>query len=201
MQSNLIAPIRKKYDFFVILMLAVAILGAIPMGFCESLKGFFLIYFIIYLSVVVIGFIVICILFSYIRKGEIKFFKNIYSIEHMEKFKTLLTDDGVILFSTKGVELEFSSKGLKNLDYEDTDVIEYQSFQISSTYQCAFAGEIYKVFINLKRGEEFYSIQLTPFLYFIIRSYGIKVENLESVLNDCENNLNQFFKTMKKDKK
>lgn len=66
--NDIISPIRRKYDTLVLIILGFVLFGAILMGFCESLEGFFLVYFIIYLGLVVSSLIFACVAFPFVRK-------------------------------------------------------------------------------------------------------------------------------------
>lgn len=198
MKSN-IAPIRKKYELFLSLLAGLFFVGVIPMLFCENLTGGFLIYFIIFVSTIVLGIITLCILFPIVRKHEIEFFKNKYSLENMEKnINSHLNPDDFIFYDYP-YDFEITTNGIKNLLTGDER--RYDEFQIYATQECYFAGEIYKIFINFEHQDEICSFQLDNTKYSILKLYNIKVENLHEILNDCEENLRAFFnsKTLKKE--
>lgn len=193
--NDIISPIRRKYDILALAMLGFVLLGAIPMGFCESLEGFFLVYFIVYLSIVVSLLIVVCIAFPFVRKAEIKFFKNKFNIENMEKLVNFNFKNEDFIFYVDGVDVELKNDKIKNL--LDDSEYSYDKLKIYASYQCGFAGEIYKIFINFENKEQTFSLKLDNVLYSIIKYYKISVDYLEDVMNECENNLNIFFKSKK----
>ena len=193
--NDIIAPIRRKYDILALAMLGFAMLGAIPMGFCKSLEGLFLVYFIVYLSIVVSLLIVVCIAFPFVRKAEIKFFKNKFNIENMEKLVNFNLKNEDFIFYVDGIVIELKNDKIKNL--LDDSEFSYDKLKIYASYQCGFAGEIYKIFINFENEEKTFSLKLDNVLYSIIKYYKISVDYLENIMSECENNLNAFFKSKK----
>ncbi len=193
--NDIISPIRRKYDILALSMLGFVLLGAIPMGFCESLEGFFLVYFIAYLSIVVSLLIIVCIAFPFVRKAEIKFFKNKFNIENMEKLVNFNFKNEDFIFYVNGIDVELKNNKIKNL--LDDSEYSYDKLKIYASYQCGFAGEIYKIFINFENEEQTFSLKLDNVLYSIIKYYKISVDYLENIMSECENNLNTFFKNKK----
>lgn len=195
MINDILSPVRKKYDIFSLSILGFALIGAIPMGFCEKLEGFFLIYFIIYLTIIIVSIILLCIAFPFVRKSEIKFFKNKFSIENMEKLIDFNFEKDDYFFYVNGIYIELTSDKIKDLS--NGNDYPYITFKIYATYQCGFAGEIYKVFINFENENQSFSLQLDSVLYSLIKYYKIQVDYLDNVLDECENNLNIFFNDKK----
>lgn len=193
--NNISSPARKWYNTLTFIMLGIALFGAIPMGFCESLEGFFLIYFIIYLSVLIFSLIFLCAAFPFVRKAEIRFFKNKFNIQNMEKSVNFNLRKEDFIFYTNGIEIELKKDKIINL--LDKSKYPYNKFKIYASYQCWFAGEIYQIYINFENEEQIFSLKLDSVLYSIIKYYNIPVEHLEDVLNECENNLNNFFNSKK----
>ncbi len=193
--NDIISPIKRKYDILALAMMGFVILGAIPMGFCDSLEGFFLVYFIIYLSIVVSLLIVVCIAFPFVRKAEIKFFKNKFNIENMEKLVNFNLKNEDFIFNVDGIKIELKNNRIKNL--LDDSEYSYDKLKIYASYQCGLTGEIYKIFINFENEERIFSLKLDNVLYSIIKYYKISVDYLENIMSECENNLNTFFKSKK----
>lgn len=184
---------RRKYNFVVILYLLIMFVGAIPLGFTEKLVGFYKIYFIIYLSLMLVWIIVLCVLFPYIRKKEIEFFKFKYSLDYLNTIKLKLGKEDYIFYDN--VELEFTSEGLKNLTTHEK--ISYNALKITAYYVCDYAGEMYKVFVDFENETDVFTFKFDERLYIIINKFNIKVENLKSVLSDCELNIKNFLKKRK----
>lgn len=193
--NDIISPIRRKYNILVLVMLGVVLFGAIPMGFCKSLEGFFLVYFIVYLSIIVSLLIFVCVAFPFVRKAEIKFFINKFNIENMGKLVNFNFKNEDFIFYVNGIDIELKSDKIKNL--LDNSEYPYDKLKIYASYQCWFAGEIYKIFINFENEEQTFSLKLDNVLYSIIKYYNIPVDYLEDVIKECENNLNSFFKSKK----
>ncbi len=193
MENEFFLPIREKYNFFVCLSLIVISLGLIPMAFCRGLEGFFLVYFIVYLVLVAILILLICIFYPVVRNQEIKFFKNKFSIENMEKTRIYKFKKEDCRFHTSSGDIELTRTEVKDLTKKIS--YPYDSFNIYATYQCNFAGEVYKIFINFESENTIFSLKLDNVLYSLIRLYKINVDNLDKVLTQCEDNLKGFFKS------
>lgn len=133
------------------------------------------------------------------RKSEIKFFKNKFNIENMEKLVNFNFKSEDFIFYVDGIEVELKSDKIKNL-IDDKEYL-YEKLKIYASYQCGYAGEIYKIFINFENEDQTFSLKLDNVLYSIIKYYNISVDCLENVMNECENNLNNFFKSKKLKKK
>ena len=69
-------PIRKKYDIINLIALIPVLLGAVPFLFCKKLEGFFLVYFIVYISFDFLFMIYMWIGYYVVRKAEIKAFQK-----------------------------------------------------------------------------------------------------------------------------
>ncbi len=192
--NDVISPVRRKFDVLVLTILGIAFLGAIPMAFCEKLEGFFLIYFIIYLTLVVMSIFVLLILYPFVRKCEIKFFTDKFNVDNMEKLVNFNFNEEDFFFYV-GKDIQLTTNGIKDLLNEKEYL--YSDFNIYATYLCGFAGEIYKIFINFENKEESISLKLDNVLYSIIKYYKIDVKSLEDIMNACESNLNTFFKSKK----
>ena len=193
--NDIISPVRRKYNILVLFMLAFVLLGAIPMFFCKSLEGFFLVYLIVYLSIVVSLLIFVCVAFPFVRKSEIKFFINKFSIENMEKLVNFNFEHDDFVFYVNGIDIELKRDKIKNL--LDDSEYPYDKLKIYASYQCWFAGEVYKIFINFENEEQTFSLKLDNVLYSIIKYYNIPVDYLDDVMKECEDNLNSFFRSKK----
>lgn len=193
--NKIISPIRRKYNILVFIFVGILFFGAIPIVFCESLEGSFLVYFIIYLSIVFSSLISLCVALPFVRKAEIKFFKNKFNIKNMDKLVNFNFKDEDFIFFVNGIVVEIESDKIKNL-LDDTEY-PYDELKIYASYFCWFTDELYKIFINFENKEQTFSLKLDDVLYSIIKYYNIPVDNLENVMNECENNLNNFFKSNK----
>lgn len=191
--GQLIAPQRIKYDYSILLCIGLTILGAIPMGFCKSLEGFFLIYFVVYISFVVLSIVLLLILFPYVRKKEIEFFSKLYSTDFLDKhiFAEIEKEDNFTLPADK-TDIQFFAEKLKILNTGKE--CSYQDVHMYANYQCNYTGEMYKVFVYFVHEDEVYTFQMGELLYSLIKVYNLKVENLENVLNNCEQNIKNFLK-------
>lgn len=195
MQEQLISPVRRFYNACALIILAITVIGAIPLGFCEDLVGFFLVYFVVYVSLVVISIIIMCICFPVVRKKEIEFFKNKYSLVNMEQNIDFNLNKEDFVFYANDRYIEFTQSGIKDMLTQEEHF--YKSFAIFATYRCDFAGEIYKIFINFEADDFSFSLKLNNKLFSIIKFYKIYVDKLEDVLTHCESNLDAFFRSKK----
>ncbi|MBE5746341.1 MAG: hypothetical protein E7359_03535 [Clostridiales bacterium] len=190
--NNNMSPAKRKYDIFILLYLVFSFLATIPLFFCEKLEGFYLIYFILYVSLVVIFLTILCIYFPIVRKLDIKYFKNKYSKKNFDNLIIYNFKEEDYIFYANNIDFKFTKNGLKDL--LNNKEYSYNSLNIYATYECGFAGEIYKVFINFEKENLFFSFKLNNILYSLVKHYKIQVNNLEKVLNECENNLKNFYK-------
>ncbi len=193
MYNERIAPSKKRFICFIIIATIIMLVGCLPMCFFgEELKGASLIYVIAWLVYVVAYIILMFVLFHVVRRKEILFFKHKYSVENMEKSINYDFDVEEELLCFKGEEFVLTDVGLQSLATEKT--YPYKSYNIYAEYECFSADEIYIVFIVFENKEHRIIRKLDYRIYSLIKLYDIKVNNLDSVLNECENNLNKFFK-------
>ncbi len=188
-------PIRKKYDIINLIALIPVLLGAVPFLFCKKLEGFFLVYFIVYISFDFLFMIYMWIGYYVVRKAEIKAFSKKFSVENMDKSVNFKFKKKDFIFHVNGIDIELQNDRIKNL--KDDEEYLYKDLKIYATYQCFFAGEIYKIFINFQSENQTFSLKLNSALYSILKYYKINVEDLDIVLNNCEKNLKTFFKSKK----